>query len=565
MAELARVSMTICDRDGRLLTRPSCLEPVCRLLGAAEPGRAACAADIESAAAAKECCGERTCHAGLAQFRVPIELDGAPLGCIVVGHRPTGPAAAEKLGDTAPRYGLEAADLARAAEATPPWTESQRRATLHCASALARAIAQLCRQEQFIRHRVEELTAMYDLAGLLSGTSDLQAVLDATTRRVTEVMGVKACLIRLLDEDTGELVMKAGHNLSPEYINKGPVVLGRNPIDDAAFAGETVHIVDAATDSRLLYPEEAVREGIVSGLCTAMMHRGQTVGVIRVYTGEPHRFSALEISLLKAVASTAAAAIANARLYAQRQEALRYRQHLQYAGEIQRRMIPGQPPPHRYLDFAGVYAPRLEVGGDFYDFIDLPWGNVGVCIADVVGKGIPAALMMASVRAALRGHAHTILEINEILARVNRHLCRDTLTREFATLFYGVFSPDGGQLVYCNAGHSPPLLLRGDEFTRLETGGMLIGVSSKAVYERASLALHPGDLLVFYTDGVTEALNFQGEAFGQQRLEASIRHYRREETGTIAQQLLWDVRRFTGLAAQTDDITVVVARVRQPA
>jgi len=579
-AALGRVSMSICDADGRPVTRPSCNAPLCSLINTSGSGQAACAQSAEQTARAEaESSGElgragaessgpsgrggagQTCHAGLPHIRVPIEFDGRQVGAIVVGDRPASPIGAEQVRQLAEAHKLDASALAAAAEQLGPWSKAKRQATINCAELLAKTLARMCRQDLLIRDRVEELSAVYTLAGLLSGTKDLQDILEQIARQVADVMHVKACSIRLLDESTGELVMQAVHNLSAEYRNKGPVVIGQNPIDDATLAGETVYIADTATDPRTRYPEEARREGIVSGLCAPLAHRGQTVGLIRVYSGEPHHFSLFEVSLLRAVAAQAAAAIVNARLHTQREESARYHRQMAYAGEIQRRMMPARPPKHKNLAFGAVYAPTLEVGGDFYDFIDLPWGNQGLCVADVVGKGLPAALMMASVRAALRGLAHSVLDVNEIIERVNRHLYRDTLSDEFASLFYGVFSPDGGQITYCNAGHNPPLLLRGDEFTPLETGGLVIGVSPNETFARDVLHLRPKDVLVFYTDGVTEAVNFQGESFGVERLRASMLRYRAEPAPVMAKQVLWDVRRFAGLAPQADDLTVVVAKV----
>lgn len=568
-AALGQVSISICDARGKLVTRSSCPSPLCRIVAQSPSGQSACADSIEHLAGqdppaehvATAEAPDYTCPAGLARVVIPIKVDGHRLGVIVVGDRPRRPLDAEQVRQLARKHGLDEVDLRTAAQETAPWPGEQRQAALKCARLLAQGIAQLCRQNLMIRDRLEELGAVYDVAGLLSGTRDLDAVLNETARRTAEVMRVKACAIRLLDEDAGELVIKAVHNLSDEYLNKGPVLLGQNAIDYATFAGETVYIADAATDPRTRYPEQAQKEGIVSGLCVPMAYRGQTIGVMRAYTGAPHRFSSFEASLLRSIASQATAAIVNARLFAQHQESQHYQRQLHYARQIQQRMIPEQPPRHENVTFAGVYAPSLEVGGDFYDFIPLPGGNLGLCVADVVGKGVPAALMMASVRSALRGHAHSIYDINEIITQVNRHLCRDTIISEFATLFYGVFSPDGNRLTYCNAGHEPPLLLRGDRFRRLGAGGMVIGVSPDAVFDKDVVDLQPDDLLVFHTDGVTEALNFEGEAFGRRRLEESILRYRREKVHTLAKQLLWDVRRFAGLARQTDDITIVAAKV----
>jgi sigma-B regulation protein RsbU (phosphoserine phosphatase) len=264
------------------------------------------------------------------------------------------------------------------------------------------------------------------------------------------------------------------------------------------------------------------------------------------------------------MASQAAAAIINARLYAERLEAKIMRRHVEYAAEIQRRMLPCNPPAHRRVQFGCVYDPSLKVGGDFYDFLELPWGNIGVVIADVSGKGVPAALLMASVRAALRAHAHSIFDINEIVGHVNRHLCRDTAINEFATLFYGVFSPDGTQLSYCNAGHDPPLVLRSNAVFRLETGGMAIGVFPAEMYQKDVVDLKGGDILAFYTDGVVDVMNFNDEKFGRQRLVESMKRYRDADARTMARQILWDVRRFAGLTERPDDLTLVVAKVVNP-
>lgn len=433
---------------------------------------------------------------------------------------------------------------------------------IHFAELVAGVIGYLCHQEARIRKRVNELTMVYDLGGLVSGTTDLKAILDAAARKVCDVVNASAAGVRILDNATGELVISGSCNLSQAYLDKGAIRVDENPIDREALSGKVVYIADARTDPRIRFPQHAQREGLVSGLCCPMTYRGRTVGVIRVYTKFAHRFSEFEVEILRAVASQAAGAVVNSRLIAERIESERHQRHLQRAAQVQRRMIPAQPPAHRAITFGQVYEPPLELGGDFYDYLALPGGNVGLAIADVVGKGLPGALMMASVRAALRAHAHSIFDLDEIVGQVNRHMCRDTLVSEFATLFYGVFSPAGDRLTFCNAGHNPPLLLRGNTFRELQTGGMVIGVDPAERYEREVLNLASGDILTFYTDGVTEALNYEDNAYGVGRLRESILRYRNEAAGTMANQLLWDVRRFVGLSEQLDDITIVVAKVQ---
>ena len=429
------------------------------------------------------------------------------------------------------------------------------------AGLLADVLSALCHAQGYIRKRVSELAAVYDLGALFASSKNLDEMLNITAKRICDVMGVKAASIRLLDEATGTLVISGEHNLSERYLRKGPVTLRDNPIDAAAIAGEIVYIEDARTDPRVRFPEHARREGVVSGLCSPMSYRGYTVGVLRIYSGRKQRFSDFDVELSRAVASQAAAAIVHSRLFKEALAAAAQERQLKRGGQIQRRMVLRQAPPHPRITFGQVYEPSLEMVGDFFDYLDLPEGSIGVAIADVVGKGLPGALMMASVRSSLRAHAHSIFDINEIIAQVNREMCRDTQPSEFATLCYGVFAPDGTQFTYCNAGHNPPLLLRGQTFIPLETGGFLIGVLPDVSYDKDVVDLQSRDILVFYTDGVTEAFSFDDEMYGLDRFKESILRYRDEAAHTLANQLLWDVRRFVGLARQSDDISLVVAKV----
>ncbi|GJM24037.1 MAG: hypothetical protein DHS20C16_04520 [Phycisphaerae bacterium] len=426
---------------------------------------------------------------------------------------------------------------------------------------IANILSVFCRQEARIRRRVGELSTIYGLGVLFANTEDFDAALNITAQRVCNLMHVKAASIRLLDEATGELVISGSHNIGSSYLNKGRIRLNENPIDQAAFAGQVVYIEDARTDLRVRFREHAKSEGMVSGLCCPMGYRGQTVGVLRIYSRIKRRFSTFDVELLQAISSLAAGAIVSTRLSAESRVAERYARHIRQAGQIQRRMIPRDTPAHSRVEFGHVYKPSLDVGGDFFDLLDLPKGNIGVAIADVVGKGLPGALMMASVRSALRAHSQSIFDIDDIVGRVNRHMCRDTLVSEFATLFYGVISPDGKRFTYCNAGHNPPILVRGNDVTELETGGLVIGVLPESTYDKDVVELESGDILVFYTDGVTESTNYDDELYGFDRLCESVFKYRELEVATMTQQLLWDVRRFAGLADQSDDITIVVARI----
>lgn len=557
---LGGVSIQICDAAGTPLTEPSCALPACEEMATTERGRAACR---QSAAAAIEGAlrpsGEATrCPAGMVLRVAHVKVHERRVGSVVTANYPDRPLPANSIEAAASACGLDP-QLLR--DALKPTTRESGGARPEVHTVLADILTRLCGQRFEIRHRIEELGTVCDLTGILSGTGLLADTLSTTAAHICQMMKVTAVSIRLTDPETGRHVLRAAHNLSPEELEVEETVLATELGDRATVPEPGVTTEATSADLDAHHSEPARRGALVGAVMVPMAYRGDTVGVLHVYSHQGHRFTPFEGVLLRAIGSQIAAAVLNSRLYDQQIAAERYRQQLSYAAEVQQRMIPSVP-AHPRITFGAVYDPHLEVGGDFYDFIELPRGHLGLSIADVVGKGVPAALLGASVRSALRAHAHSIFNINEIMSQVNLLLCRDTPASEFATVFYGVFAADASQLTYCNAGHEPPLLLRANKFFRLHTGGMVTGIDPSEEYQMDVVDLRSGDLIVFYTDGVTEALDFNDEQFGRERLMQSIRKYRKLEAPTLASQLLWDVRRFVGLARKTDDSSVVVAKVK---
>ena len=429
---------------------------------------------------------------------------------------------------------------------------------------LAKALERLCANESQLMQRVAELTALSGVTRMLAEARDLQKVLQRTAQVVAEVMEVRASSIRLIDPARDELYITAVYNLSDAYLAKGPIRLSRSSIEcDALGPAGYAYVRDLAADPRVQYPEEGRREGIVSMLSVGMKYQGEAVGVLRVYTAEEAEFTPLEIDLLKSIASQAAAAIENARLVEESRDAEKLERQVHLAADVQQRMLPAGPPVVPGLDLAAVYVPAYELGGDLYDFIPLPDDNLGVVIADVSGKGVPASLIMASVRAALRAQVDNVYYLYEVVRRVNQMLCRDTKPSEFVTLFYGVIDAKTRRLTYCDAGHPPGLLLRGGQIIDLNTDNMILGVDPDGPYVQSVIDLQPADLLLLYTDGLTDAMNFQDEVFGRGRIvDAYLAAAQTCATAdAVAQHILWELRRFVGLADRTDDVTLVVTRV----
>lgn len=252
-----------------------------------------------------------------------------------------------------------------------------------------------------------------------------------------------------------------------------------------------------------------------------------------------------------------------------REEAIareRIEKELETARLIQERLLPHNMPALAGFEISGTSRPSHEVGGDYFDFLDLPQGNLGVAIADVAGKGIPAALLMANLQASLRTQAQEPGNVSGVAARLNALLVKNTDERTFVTFFYGILDRAMATFTYTNAGHNPPLLLRANgKLDRLESGGLLLGFLAEQPYSQATVALDPEDVLVLFTDGITEALDSragspESKYFGEERLIETVRSNARRSVRDIQAAILEAVAGHTGQTAQSDDITLVVIK-----
>jgi sigma-B regulation protein RsbU (phosphoserine phosphatase) len=243
----------------------------------------------------------------------------------------------------------------------------------------------------------------------------------------------------------------------------------------------------------------------------------------------------------------------------------RLESELELARRIQARLLPSAPPAVPGLDVAGLSESAREVGGDYYDHVDLGGGRLLLVIADVSGKGVPAALLMSGFRAALVSQDLSQAKPEDVASRVNEFLNRSVEPGRFVTAFLGLLDAATGQLTYVNAGHNPPLLLRaGGAVESLEAGGVILGILPGSRYARGEVTLSPGDLVALYTDGVTEGANAANEMWGEERLAALLRTASASSARDIATRIVREVRAFEGERGPADDITVLVAKREPP-
>jgi sigma-B regulation protein RsbU (phosphoserine phosphatase) len=280
-------------------------------------------------------------------------------------------------------------------------------------------------------------------------------------------------------------------------------------------------------------------------------------------------FSGTDIRLLDSVAAQTGLALENGRLMAAITAEVaareKHRRELEIAHDVQERLFPQEYPPVGGLEYAGACRPALGVGGDYYDFILLSNTELGIAIGDISGKGMPAALLMATLRAYLRGlTSNRQTDLTEVMVKLNRLVFESSPSNRYATLFYAEFDSSTRVVKYVNGGHNPPMLFRkcdnGSSIVRLDAGGPVIGLMEDCWYKQDSVTLEPGDVLVAYTDGISEAMNAADEEWGEERLMEAVRSSRPGPAATLIERLMTSADAFVAGAPQHDDMTLVVVR-----
>jgi serine phosphatase RsbU (regulator of sigma subunit) len=242
-------------------------------------------------------------------------------------------------------------------------------------------------------------------------------------------------------------------------------------------------------------------------------------------------------------------------------ELKRIERDIDIARQVQQRLFPQTAPPMLTIDYCGLCKPASKIGGDYYDYFLLGNGKLVIAIGDVCGHGISAALLMASVEAFVRSNSHIYGDnLKLFITKMNSFLYKSTEDNKFVTFFYSVYDDIKKKLIYVNAGHNPPFLLNKGTISQLDRGGLLLGAIDNAEYEQAEVNLNTGDLLLLYTDGVTEAMNEKEELFGDDRLRDTMLKNSNSNAGTIQSVILETVKSFSGIHPQEDDITMIVVR-----
>src|SRR5271165_1548965 len=327
----------------------------------------------------------------------------------------------------------------------------------------------------------------------------------------------------------------------------------------------SVLVRDAQLDEAFAERQSIVQQQIRSMLAVPLQTDTRVIGLI--YLDSPHfvhEFTKDDLNLLTVMANIAAIRIEHARLAEVEQAEKMLASELQQAAEIQRRLLPEKAPVLPGVDIAGYNASCHTVGGDYYDFLTYPDGRVGLLVADVAGKGMPAALMVSSLQARVQVLFEEYTDLASRVTRLNRIIHTSCPNNRFTTFFLGVLDPVTGEMTYCNAGHNPPLLVRANgSVESLETTGLILGILPRSEIAQSTCKLERGDLMVLFSDGVTEASRADAdEEFGEERLAATLRECVAEPAQGMIATVIRKLTEFTSGAPPADDITLVVVKYK---
>ncbi len=412
-------------------------------------------------------------------------------------------------------------------------------------------------ENERLKRAIAELRILNEVSVAISGAIGVGAITDLIVSRCLQHIGAEQGAVWLLDQldkaappRTFIRVMETGNDSIPFKVGAslvGLVIKNKNPLI----------VNDIRRDSRFVDLAHEY-ENLRCLIAVPLRLKDTLIGVICLLNkSDGQEFSSDDARLMTIVASQSAQTIENARLYEDERRLMALEEDLRTARIIQYSLLPREKPKADNYDIAGLYEPAQMIGGDYFDFIPIDKDHLGVCIADASGKGTSAALLMASLQSGLRGQAILNLRPYETVNNLNLMLSRFLVSGRFITLIYGVLDVRRNTFTYVNAGHCYPIFVGNDGAEELKGSDLVLGVIPDFKYSETEVALYPGESILLYTDGITEATNSADEQYGEQRLLDLVRANRSQSTTNLVQSIKDSVVRFQADVPQSDDITLV--------
>lgn len=411
-----------------------------------------------------------------------------------------------------------------------------------------------------LRRAVEELSILNELARNIGASHDVQQIIHTIIRGSLKALRAEQGVITLVGEEASDptqtLIRTTASSGDHESFHPEQSLLGWMHLHKAPLL-----VNDPGNDPR--FKGTDWNTAIRSILCVPLIVHARLTGILTLYNKKtPGGFTTEDQRLQSILAAQSAQIIENARLHVDALKLQRLQEEHRLAFEIQTNLLPRDCPDFPGYDLAGSSHPASSVGGDYFDFISMDDHRLALCVGDVSGKGIPAALLMSNLQATLRGQTLVVGDtITTCIEHTNRLLCQRIRKGSFVTLFYGVLNNRTHRFQYVNAGHNRPLLFTADgRIKELSSSGLVLGFKPDFAYAASELILNPGDTLLIYSDGVCEAMNLQREQYGTDRIVELFRAHQDKPVSKLIEHIHMSVQRHTGAAEQSDDITFLAVR-----
>ena len=418
---------------------------------------------------------------------------------------------------------------------------------------------------------LRQTALLLEALSALGSTRVLEHVLDLVLDSAIDVAGAERGFIMLVSP-SGKLEFRAGRRRDRVSLAGGQFQTSQKIPEDVFRTGQTRLVEDLLEPAVAPDHDHTIALGIREVLCAPLKmvqfvelgdapEEERRIGVLYLDSRERKSFRSTSMrAALETLANEAAVAIENARLYREAQDKASLEQDLRTAYEFQQALLPKAAPALGYFDAAALMVPCRMIGGDFFEYVTLDEGAFGFTLGDVAGKGAPAGLLGARIQEIFSAHAPLLVDPASTVDQINTTLLRRSLESRFVTMFYGILYRDG-RLRFCNGGHNPPILIAADGVRRLQTGGLIVGLFDDAVFEEETQQMAPGDLLVVFSDGITEATNDQGEEFGDDRIiECVSEAGAARDPEAVLTRMFDRLKEFTVDELQGDDMTGLVLR-----
>ena len=412
-----------------------------------------------------------------------------------------------------------------------------------------------------LRNAIAELSILNDIATTINSTQPVEQIVDIIVKKCVKHLNVEQGAIMLLDEKDKEKPLQTMIREQQSSLDLLPYRF------DAQLTGwmlknqEPLLVNNLKEDERFKDLVDKTTP-IESFLSVPLRVKNKMQGVLTVFNKRSNEeFSSNDQKLLSIIASQSAQIIENARLLEEERNLRMMQEEMRVAKETQINLLPKEFPIINGYQIAAKTIPAKEVGGDYYDLIQIDDKCFAFCLGDVSGKGMPAAMLMSNLQATLRSHTVSKNLCKDIISVSNQLLYNSTEPTKFATLFYGIINLESNEIVFCNAGHNNPLLYTdNNNIVELKTGGIMLGCLPDFDFEDEKIPVKNNDVLVIYSDGISEAMNESEEEYGEERLTELISNHLEDSPDKIIENILSDVNVFVGKASQWDDMTLMIIK-----